>query len=207
MSEAIKREEITEKTERSEKTYTGGREEEASGSSWELFSIFFKIGLFTIGGGYAMIPLIEEEVVNKRRWITHEEFTDLLAVAQSLPGVFAVNMAIFIGNKLRGLKGSLCATSGSVLPSFLIILLIALFFHHFKEYAIIENIFKGIRPAVVALIAIPTFNVARTAGINRHTVWIPIVSTLLIWLLGVSPIWIIVAAGALGYGWKLKVKN
>lgn len=179
-----------------------------TGGKWELFSIFFKIGLFTIGGGYAMIPLIEEEVVKKHRWITHEEFADLLAIAQSLPGVFAVNMAIFIGNKLYGSKGSVCATLGSVLPSFLIILLIALFFHHFKEYTIVENIFKGIRPAVVALIAIPTFNVARTAGINRQTVWIPVVSTLLIWLLGVSPIWIIIAAGVLGYGWKrLKVKS
>jgi len=184
------------------------REEKMTGGKWELFSIFFKIGLFTIGGGYAMIPLIEEEVVKKHRWITHEEFADLLAIAQSLPGVFAVNMAIFIGNKLYGSKGSVCATLGSILPSFLIILLIALFFHHFKEYTIVENIFKGIRPAVVALIAIPTFNVARTAGINRRTVWIPVVSTLLIWLLGVSPIWIIIAAGVLGYGWKrLKVKS
>ena len=184
------------------------REEKMTGGKWELFSIFFKIGLFTIGGGYAMIPLIEEEVVKKHQWITHEEFADLLAIAQSLPGVFAVNMAIFIGNKLYGSKGSVCATLGSILPSFLIILLIALFFHHFKEYTIVENIFKGIRPAVVALIAIPTFNVARTAGINRRTVWIPVVSTLLIWLLGVSPIWIIIAAGVLGYGWKiLKVKN
>ena len=105
------------------------REEKMTGGKWELFSIFFKIGLFTIGGGYAMIPLIEEEVVKKHRWITHEEFADLLAIAQSLPGVFAVNMAIFIGNKLYGSKGSVCATLGSVLPSFLIILLIALFFH------------------------------------------------------------------------------
>ena len=155
-----------------------------------------------------MVPLIEEEVVNKKRWITQEEFIDLLAVSQSVPGVFAVNFSIFIGYKLRKFPGALSLALGAILPSFLIILSIALFFHQFKEYEAVENIFKGIRPAVVALIAIPTFNVARTAGINRRTVWIPVVSTLLIWLLGVSPIWIIIAAGVLGYGWKrLKIKS
>lgn len=171
-----------------------------------MFSTFFKIGLFTIGGGYAMIPLIEREVVTHHGWIDQREFADLLAVAQSAPGVFAVNMAIFIGYKHSGLRGSIVATLGTILPSFLIILGIALFFHRFKEYALVENIFKGIRPAVVALIAVPTFNVARTAGINRYTVWIPIASALLIWLLGISPVWVIIAAGALGYAWKI-IKN
>ena len=117
-------------------------------------------------------------------------------------------MAIFIGYKLSRLKGSIASTLGTILPSFLIILGIALFFQHFKEYPVVENIFKGIRPAVVALIAVPTFNVARTAGINRHNIWIPILSTLLIWLMGISPVWIIIAAGALGYaGRKLKIKS
>lgn len=172
-----------------------------------MFRTFFKIGLFTIGGGYAMIPLIEREVVEHHAWIDQREFTDLLAIAQSTPGVFAVNMAIFIGYKHSGLRGSIIAALGTVLPSFLIILGIALFFHRFKEYTIVENIFKGIRPAVVALIAVPTFNVARTAGINRHTVWIPIVCALLIWLLGVSPVWVIIAAGILGYVCRFKINN
>lgn len=154
-----------------------------------------------------MIPLIEREVVGRHGWIDQREFADLLAVAQSVPGVFAVNMAIFIGYKHAGLRGSIVAALGTVLPSFLIILGIALFFQRFKEYALVENIFKGIRPAVVALIAVPTFNVARTAGINRHTVWIPIVSALLIWLLGVSPVWVIVAAGTLGYVWKRNING
>ena len=171
----------------------------------QLFGTFFKIGLFTIGGGYAMIPLIEEEVVKKHQWLSRQEFVDILAVSQSTPGVFAANMAIFIGYKLSRLKGSIASTLGTILPSFLIILGIALFFQQFKEYPVVENIFKGIRPAVVALIAVPTFNVARTAGINRHNIWIPILSTLLIWLMGISPVWIIIAAGALGYaGRKLK---
>ena len=170
-------------------------------SRWSLgeaFGTFFKIGLFTIGGGYAMIPLIEKEVVEKRHWVKREEFLDLMAVSQAAPGVFAVNMAVFIGYKRAGVKGSIACAIGNVLPSVLIILLIALFFHRFKEYEVVENVFKGIRPAVVALILVPTFNMARTARINRHNVWIPIVTALLIWLLGVSPIYIIVAGIAGG---------
>lgn len=165
---------------------------------FRLFRTFFKIGLFTIGGGYAMIPLIEDEVVHRSRWISREDFVDLLATAQSVPGVFAVNMSVYIGYKLRGLRGSLFAAVGTVLPSFLIILAIALFFQRFKEVPWVENVFRGIRPAVVALIAVPTFNVARTAGINLRNCWVPVLSALLIWLLGVSPIWIIIAAVAAG---------
>ena len=126
----------------------------------EAFSIFFKIGLFTIGGGYAMVPLIQNEVVDRKKWISKEDFIDLLAIAQSAPGVFAVNIAIFIGYKLRKKKGAVVMTLGTVLPSFLIILAIAIFFQQFKEFEIVEKIFKGIRPAVVALRAGPTFNMA-----------------------------------------------
>ncbi|MCI1647003.1 MAG: chromate transporter [Bacteroides sp.] len=172
----------------------------------EAFSIFFKIGAFTIGGGYAMVPLIEEEIVAKREWITKEDFIDLLAISQSTPGVFAVNIAIFIGYKLWGMKGSIITTLGTILPSFLIILSIALFFHNFKDNVIVERIFKGIRPAVVALIAVPTFSMAKSAKINRYNIWIPIVSTLLIWLLDFSPIWVIIIAGTGGYLWG-KFKN
>lgn len=165
----------------------------------EAFSIFFKIGAFTIGGGYAMVPLIEDEIVTKRRWIAKEDFIDLLAIAQSAPGILAVNISIFIGYRLRGIRGSIVTALGTILPSFLIILAIALFFHNFKDNVYVERIFKGIRPAVVALIAAPTFSMAKSAKINRYTIWIPIVSALLIWLLGFSPIWIIIAAGIGGY--------
>ena len=163
----------------------------------EAFGTFFKIGLFTIGGGYAMIPLIEKEIVEKRRWVERDEFLDLLAVAQAAPGVFAVNISIFIGNKKAGIRGSIACAIGNVLPSVLIILCIALFFQRFKEYEIVENIFKGIRPAVVALILVPTLNMARTAKINKQNIWIPIVAALLIWALGISPIYVIIA-GILG---------
>ena len=164
-----------------------------------VFAKFFKIGLFTIGGGYAMLPLIQTEVVEKQKWIEKEEFLDLVAIAQSAPGVFAVNISIFVGYKLKGIRGSLVTTLGAVLPSFLIILAIAMFFHTFSDNVYVERAFKGIRPAVVALIAVPTFTLAKAAKINRYTFWIPIVSALLIWLVGVSPIYIILAAGIAGY--------
>lgn len=162
-------------------------------SMGDAFATFFKIGLFTIGGGYAMIPLIEKEVVERRRWVERDEFLDLMAVAQSAPGVFAVNLSIFIGYKKAGTKGSIACAIGNVMPSVLIILLIALFFGQFKGHEVIENVFKGIRPAVVALILVPTFNMARTAKVNRHNVWIPILAALLIWAFGVSPIYVIIA--------------
>lgn len=165
----------------------------------DFFTIFFKIGMFTIGGGYAMVPLIQDEIVDKRKWINKDDFIDLLAITQSVPGIFAVNISIFIGYKLKGVKGSIITALGTVLPSFLIILTIAIFFHQFMDNPIVERIFKGIRPAVVALIAAPTFSMAKSAKINRYTVFIPVVSTLLIWLLGVSPIYIIIAAGLGGY--------
>ena len=129
---------------------------------WDSFKTFFRIGAFTIGGGYAMIPLIESEVVDRHRWIRREEFLDIIAIAQSCPGVFAINMSVFIGYKLRRLPGAISATLGAALPSFLIILLIAMFFTHIKDNPVVESIFQGIRPAVVALIAAPTFSLAKS---------------------------------------------
>jgi chromate transporter len=166
-----------------------------------LFPTFFKIGLFTLGGGYAMIPLIEEEVVNRHKWVGKDELLDLIAIAQSCPGVFAINIAIFIGYKLQQLRGAVAATLGTALPSFLIILAIAIFFAAFKENPYIAAMFRGIRPAVVALIAVPTFRMAQQARIGWTNCWIPVVSALLIWLLGVSPIYIILIAGIGGYLW------
>ena len=174
---------------------------------WSTFSTFFKIGMFTLGGGYAMIPSIEEEVVNKHQWVSKEDMLDLIAIAQSCPGVFAINISIFIGYKLRKTRGALVTALGTALPSFLIILAIAIFFHQFEDNKVVAAMFRGIRPAVVALIAVPTFNLAKSAHLNRYTLWIPIVSALAIWLLGVSPIWIIILAGVGGYLYGLPQKN
>ena len=163
----------------------------------KLFISFFKIGAFTFGGGWAMILLIEREVVDKQNWIKREDFVDALAIAQSLPGVLAVNISILIGNKLRGLKGCLMATLGTILPSFLIILAIAIWFVQTYDNPVVERIFKGIRPAVVALIVSPVFSTAKTARINIKTVIIPIIVALSIWLGGISPIWFVLL-GAIG---------
>ena len=159
---------------------------------------FAKIGMFTIGGGYAMIPLIEREIV-KKRWMSKEDFMEMFALTQSLPGVFAVNISIFVGYKLHKVKGSLVCALATILPSFVIMMLIAMFFAHFQDNQVMIRIFNGIRPAVVALIAAPTFSMAKSARINRYNIWIPVVSALLIWLLGFSPVWIIIAAGVGGY--------
>ena len=160
----------------------------------ELFITFF-----TVGGGYAMIPLIEEQVVNQKHWVEQEELADLIAVAQSCPGIFAVNLSIFIGYKLFRTPGAVVCTLGTSLPSFIIILLIALFFQRFRDYAIVNSMFRGIRPAVVALIAAPVFRMAQTAHIRWSNVWIPAVSAIAIWLLGVSPVYVILLAGIGGY--------
>ena len=173
---------------------------------WESFKTFFKIGIFTLGGGYAMIPLIEEEVVNKKQWVTKEEMLDLIAIAQSCPGVFAINIATFIGYKLNKTRGAIATTIGTALPSFLIILLIAMFFHQFEDNKVVAAMFRGIRPAVVALIAVPTFRMAQRAKITWTNCWIPIGGALAIWLMGVSPILIILLAAIGGYVYGAWVK-
>lgn len=157
----------------------------------ELFWVFLKIGAFTLGGGYAMIPLVQREVVERKGWIEQEEFLNMLALAQSAPGVMAVNTAIFIGYKLHGYKGVFVTVLGSILPSFVIILLLATVFMRFKNYPAVEAVFKGIRPAVVALIAAPLYKMGKSAKIGWLTALIPIAAALVIWLVGLSPIWVI----------------
>lgn len=148
-----------------------------------------------------MVPIIEEELVRKRQWIESEEFVDMLALSQSAPGILAVNISIATGYRIRGIGGAITATLGTVLPSFIIILLIAMSFQRFQDNEVVERIFKGIRPAVVALIAAPVFKLGKSARINRHNLWIPIVAALLIWLLDFSPIWVVLIAGIGGYAY------
>ena len=146
-----------------------------------------------------MIPMIEAEVVDKHEWIGREEFVDLVAVAQSLPGIFAVNISIFIGLKLCGMRGAVACAVGTVMPSFICILSIALFFRSFRDNVWVERAFMGVRPAVVALITAPVFRMARVAKLNRYTIWIPIASALAIWLLDFNPVWVIILAAFGGY--------
>ncbi len=165
----------------------------------DLFLTFSKIGSFTLGGGYAMVPVMEREIVDKKGWLTQEEFTDILVVAQSTPGLFAIDMASHIGYKYRGVLGGIVGALGVALPSIVIILLIALLFQSFKDNIYVEKIFMGIRPCVVALILTPCFRMAKSAKITKYNCWIPIVCALLISLFGVSPIWCIIVAGIVGF--------
>ncbi|MBR4565088.1 MAG: chromate transporter [Paludibacteraceae bacterium] len=160
---------------------------------FQLFWTYLKIGTFTLGGGYAMLPLIQREVVDRKGWIDEEEFLNMIALAQAAPGLIAVNSAIFIGWRLGGWKGVCGAVLGAVLPSFCIILAIAMVFSEWKELPAVEAAFKGIRPAVVALIAAPLVKMAKTAKISWLTALIPIAAALLIWLGHVNPVWIILA--------------
>lgn len=164
-----------------------------------LFSSFLKIGMFTIGGGYAMIPLMEKELVDRRKWLTREEFMDQLALSQSMPGVLAVNMATGVGYRLRGWRGAVSAIAGNIAVPIVLILLLAMAFREFQGNVWVERFFMGVRPAVVALIAAPVFRLASTAGIGWRTCWIPLLAAGLIWLVGVSPVWVILAAGVGGF--------
>lgn len=171
---------------------------------WQLFVSFLKIGAFTFGGGWAMISIIEREIVDKHHWIEKDDFLDLLAIAQSLPGILAVNIATAVGDKLRGLKGGIVAAAGTILPSFLIILAIAIFLtpDMIKNNRAISTVFMGIRPAVVALIIAPVVTSARAAGLTWKTVWIPLVVALMISLdfgFASNPILYIILGGIGGF--------
>ena len=165
----------------------------------DLFATFFKIGTFTIGGGYAMIPLIQREVVERRHWLSETEMLDAIALSQTMPGILAANIAALVGQRLRGVKGALVAVAGNIMMPIVFIILIAALFQRFKDIPAVQHAFMALRPAVVALIAAPVFNLARKAGVTLCTAWIPILAALLIWLLGVSPVLVILAALAAGY--------
>lgn len=170
----------------------------------QLTATFARIGAFTFGGGWAMISLIEREVVTSKRWLSRQEFLDLLAVTQALPGILAVNFAAAIGDRMAGRRGAAAASLGAILPSFATILMIAISLTPdlIENQPVVAAIFRGIRPAVVALIIAPVITTARSAGINWRTVWIPAAVALLIWskLPWVSNPILFIALGALG-GW------
>lgn len=176
---------------------------------WQLFTVFARIGAFTFGGGWAMISIIEREIVTNRGWLNREEFLDLLAVAQALPGILAVNIAASLGDHLGGRRGAVAAALGAIMPSFCIILGIAIFLTPdiIENNHVVASVFKGIRPAVVALIVAPVLTTAKSARIGWKTVWIPVVVALLIWsrIPWVSnPILYIIIGGVAGYIWLVR---
>ncbi len=170
-----------------------------------LFVSFMKIGMFTFGGGYAMIPLIEAEVIDKRGWIKKEEFIDLLTIAQSIPGPLALNTSAFVGYKMRGYRGALTSLLGVVLPSFVTLLLVALFFSTIRDNAVVIAAFNGMRPAVVALMTAPMFNLMK--GVHPMLIVVAVATMFCMWWWSISPIYMIVAAMVISTIWGFKIKR
>lgn len=165
---------------------------------FELFLVFFKIGAFTIGGGYAMVPLIKEALVDRKNWLKDEEFVDALAIAQSAPGILAVNTAIITGHKIGGKLGSVAGALGAVLPSFLMILALATFMSSVRNSKIFISFFNGIKPVTVALIFISTIKMTKSAKLTLKTILIPITVGLLVAYTPVSPIIVIILTMIIG---------
>ena len=171
---------------------------EKSISLWRIFAVFAKVGAFTIGGGYAMIPVIQDEM-SRRGWISEEELPDIVALSQSAPGVMAVNISIFAGYRLRGIRGSIAATLGSITPSFLIILAIAMAFTAFRDNPWVERAFMGIRPAVIALIAVPMIRMAKKSCKAWWAWLVAIAALVLVAFLNFSPIYILLVVMVISF--------
>ncbi len=163
-----------------------------------MFVVFFKIGAFTFGGGYAMVPLMQKEVVDANGWVTNEEFLDMLGLAQTAPGPIAVNTSVFVGYRKAGLAGAIAAVAGTTLPSFLVILAIAMFFGQLRGSADAEAAFSGVRPAVVALVAGAAFRIGRAAVRDVCAAALCALAFTAIVALKVHPIPVIVGCAALG---------
>ena len=151
-----------------------------------MFGSFFKIGLFTFGGGYAMVPIIQREVIERRGWIDR----------QSAPGPIALNTSVFVGYKMRGYAGALAALLGVVVPAFTVILIVAIYFAQFRENIYVNAAFKGMRPAVVALIVAPVISLSKGMGAWKYL--IAALTAAVVWYGGLSPIWLIVVAAVAG---------
>lgn len=177
-------------------------------SLWKIFFTFAKIGAFTIGGGIPMIAAIKSELIEKK-WLKDEDFLDIITLAQTAPGLFAANIAILTGHKLRGTKGSIVATIGSCLPPFLIILLIAMFFTEFKDNEYVIRAFKGIRPVVVALIGVPMIDMLKATKMRWWSWVIVVASMTLVCFMKVSPVYILICviAVALFVSWYNNKKD
>ncbi len=164
----------------------------------KLFTVFFRIGAFTFGGGYAMIPYIEREIVEKNHWIEREEIIDIFAVVQSVPGVIAVNSSTFVGYRVAGWAGAVAATLGVVLPSYIIISIIALFLYNFKDYPYVNEAFHGIQAGVAALMFHVVLRLGNTGIRNGYGLALAIASFLALTVFGAPAIVILLVSGVLG---------
>lgn len=162
---------------------------------WNLFISFFKIGLVTIGGGYAMVPVIQKDMVENKKWINDKDFIDMLAVSQTVPGALAINLSISVGYRLKGVKGGLIAALGTILPSFFIILVVSTFFFKLREIESISKIFKGIRTAVVALILFSFLKLLKTVGFKFYGYSVMIIGIVALSIFKVNPMIVLLTSG------------
>lgn len=164
----------------------------------QLFLTFLKIGAFTFGGGYAMIPLIQKEVVENKKWLTDKDISDVIAIAETTPGPIAINAATFVGYKTKGIKGALAATLGVVIPSFAIIILIAVAFQKYMKYEIVANAFWGIRLAVIALMVKAFISMFKQCPKNAVSYGLAVVALVLVGIFHINVLLIIIGAALVG---------
>lgn len=174
---------------------------------FDLFKTFFLIGLSTIGSSYAVIPVVEKRVFEDKKWVTKQELIELIAMAQTCPGVLALNISIIVGYKMKGVKGAIISSLATCLPSLLCILAIAFLYHLMQGNEWVEKFLRGVRPAVAALMATAVFRMAKNSKINRTNIWIPVLSALAIWMVGINPVYIILIAGICGYAYGQYLKE
>ena len=165
---------------------------------WNLFECFFKLGLFTIGGGMAMVPIMQEKVCDERKWMTEEEVLDCIAVCQSLPGVIAINMATYIGYYKKGLKGALISTLGVLIPSFVIIILVASVLGSIEDNPYVQGALMGFKAAATGLIAYAAVNMAKKTMTGAFQWVVALTSLVLIGILGIDAVWIILGGILVG---------
>lgn len=165
---------------------------------WDLFLTFLRIGAFTIGGGYAMLPLIQKETVEKKQWVGEEEFAEIIGLSQTAPGAIAINSSIYLGYRVAAVPGAIFAVSGMVVPSLVIILTIAVFFEQFNTIPAVKAIFNGVRPAVMGLILAALFKIGKSV-LKNLTSFIIFVAMLLIGaIFNLHPVLIILIAALAG---------
>lgn len=173
---------------------------------FDLFCMFFKIGMFTIGGGYAMLPIVQREIVEVRGLLTDEEFLDTISLTNSLPGPLGTNCATFVGYRVGGTKGAVVATFGAMIPSVIIILIIAALFQSFMDWPVVQYIFLGIRPGVAALIFYSILRLQKSARVAHEYNWIMAgFGFLAISFWGLHPVLVILVAAIYGLFFRARL--
>lgn len=165
---------------------------------WQIFVTFLRIGPVTFGGGYAMIPLIEREVVEKRGWVRTKDIADILAVAQSVPGAVAINSATFVGYRLAGVLGAIIATIGVLLPTFAIVVLLCLFFLQVKGHPQVEAAFVSIRVTIVAIISYAAWKIGKSAAVDKTTIALIVIGVVLLLFVSIHPVVLIISSAVAG---------